>query len=412
MSVTHVVGAGIAGLAAAVRLTKAGRKVVLHEAANQAGGRCRSFHDAKLDRIVDNGTHLILGANPALFEFLKAVGGSLQECAPAAFPFFDRQDCKGWTIKPSKGALPWWVLNPSARLPGTNALDYLGGLRLMTAGPDATVAQAVRTGEMLDRLWGPLCEAILNSSPQEGQARLLGEVLKRTLLKGEAACRPYLAPLGLTAALIDPAVAWLRAQGCEIRFNHRLTAIDSGALVFDDGERARYYKDVPAILAVAPWVASDLLPALPRFETRPIVCAHFLLPKPEEKLPGGRAYLGIVRGLGQWWSLRGDVLSVTVSAATDLASLPGEDIAAKLWAECALMLGQAPDLPPYRVMKEQRATLAHTPATERLRPGPFDGPPGLILAGDWTATGLPCTLEGAALSGQRAVHRDFLSSPC
>ncbi|CAA6605632.1 conserved hypothetical protein [Rhodospirillaceae bacterium LM-1] len=409
MTVTHVVGAGIAGLAAAVHLTKAGRKVALHEAANQAGGRCRSFLDAKLDRQIDNGTHLILGANPSLFALLNAVGGRLVAQAPAAFPFFDRQACKGWTIKPSKGAIPWWVLNPGARLPDTSALDYIGGWRLMKAQADESVAQAVGNGEMLERLWGPLCEAILNTSPEQGQARLLGEVLKRSLLKGEAACRPYTAPEGLSAAMIDPALDWLQRQGAEIRFNHRLSGIDKGELIFDDGERIGISQMSPAILAVSPWIAADLLPALPRFETRPIVCAHFLLPKPEEKLPGGRNYLGIVRGLGQWWSLRGDVLSVTVSAATGLAMETAPEIAAKLWAECALMLGLPKEPPAYRVMKEQRATIAHTPDAERLRPDVADGPPGLFLAGDWTNTGLPCTLEGAAFSGQRAAQHILLS---
>jgi squalene-associated FAD-dependent desaturase len=404
MSTVHVVGAGIAGLAAAVRLVQAGRQVVLHEAANQAGGRCRSFQDAKLGRVIDNGTHLILGANPALFALVNATGGKLMEHAPAAFPFFDRKACKGWTIKPSRGVVPWWVFNPKTRLPGTSAFDYLGGFKLANATPEKTVAEAVGVGDMLDRLWGPLCEAILNTAPREGQARLLGEVLKRTLLKGEAACRPYTAPEGLSTAMIDPALAWLKASGAEIRLNHRLTALEGNALIFEDGERIAVSPESPAILAVSPWMAADLIPALPRFEARPIVNAHFLLPQPLESLPGKRCYLGIVRGLGQWWSLRGDVLSVTVSAATDLAKESTEEIAARIWAECALMLGLAKDVPPNRIMKEQRATIAHTPACEALRPACQEGPPGVLLAGDWTRTGLPCTLEGAAQSGQMAAQ--------
>lgn len=404
MKTVHVIGGGVAGLAACASLVDTGRRVVLHEAANHAGGRCRSFADAKLDRVIDNGTHLILGANPALFSFMGQTGGRLQEWAPAAFPFFDRKACKGWTIKPSKGAIPWWILNPSARLPGTSALDYLGGFKLLRAGPDATVAEAVGAGDMQERLWGPLCEAILNAAPGEGQARLLGEVLKRTLLKGEAACRPYTAPEGLSQALIDPATTWLARQGVDIRLNHRLTAIEDGRLLFDDGERIKAAQDAPAILALSAWTANSLLPELPSLESRPIVCAHFRLPERMEKLPGGRPYLGVVRGLGQWWSLRGDVLSVTVSTATGLAQLPGEEIAAKLWSECALMLGLSTETPPWRVMKEQRATILHRPANEGLRPNHLRfADRGLILAGDWTATGLPCTLEGAAQSGRTAA---------
>lgn len=405
MSETHVIGAGIAGLAAAAELVAAGRKVVLHEAAGHAGGRCRSFEDAKLSRVIDNGTHLILGANPALFSFMKRTGGNLQEHAPAAFPFFDRKACKGWTIKPSRGAIPWWVFNPSSRIPETSALDYLGGLRLLRAHPAQTVAQAVGQGDMLDRLWGPLCEAILNASPEQGQARLLGEVLKRTLLKGEEACRPYTAPNGLSASLVDPAISWLRTQGADIRLGHRLTAIQDNVLAFDDGGRVAISTQAPAILALSAWAAKDLFPGLPDLQSRPIVCAHFKLPSLLDKLPGGRSYLGIVRGRGQWWSLRDDVLSVTVSAAPNLASKPGAEIAAHLWQECALMLGLPNALPEARVMKEQRATILHSPDTEALRPAPnLMRRDGLILAGDWTSTGLPCTLEGAALSGIRAAQ--------
>lgn len=409
MTAMHVVGAGIAGLTSAVALTQAGRKVVLHEAANHAGGRCRSFFDTKLERSIDNGTHLILGANPALFRFLTTVGGSLNECAPAAFPFFDMKERLGWMLKPSRGRIPWWVLDKTKRLPGSKVRDYLAGWRMIKAEPETTVAEATGTGDLFERLWRPLCDAVLNTAPEEGQARLLGNVLKQTLLKGEAACRPYTAPDGLSAALVDPALAWLEKNGASIRFGHRLTAIDGNRLVFEDGERIAFSKEAPAILALPPWIACDLLPGLPRFETRPIVNAHFLLPGILRALPGGRSYLGIVRGLGQWWSLRADLLSVTVSAATDLAQKPAEEIACLLWEECGPMLGLDSAPPPWRVLKEQRATIAHTPQAEGLRPHPADGPPGLILAGDWTATSLPCTLEGAALSGQRVVELALIS---
>jgi squalene-associated FAD-dependent desaturase len=410
MTPVHVIGAGIAGLAGAVRLTEAGRKVVLHEAAHHAGGRCRSFFDPRLERLIDNGTHLILSANPALFAFIEKVGGALQETEPASFPFHDATSGENWTIAPDPGPIPWWLFDPKRRVPKTGPLDYLSALRLVLAGSDKTVAQVVGDGPLLDRLWRPLCDAILNTAPEEGQARLLGEVLKRTLLKGEAACRAFTAPEGLSAALIDPALAWLKANGADIRLGHRLTAIEDKALVFDEDERISYSKQAPVLLALPSWTLSDLLPTMPRLEARPIVNAHFVLPHTPLALPGGQSYLGLVRGLGQWWSLRSDVLSVTVSAATKLAQEPAEAIAARIWAECALILGQSSELPPWRVMKEQRATLAHTPATEALRPMPLSGAPeGLILAGDWTATGLPCTLEGAAQSGQTAAR--LISSP-
>jgi squalene-associated FAD-dependent desaturase len=404
VTVAHIVGAGLAGLAAAVRLAGTGRRVVLHEAAGHAGGRCRSFLDPRLERVIDNGTHLILGANPSLFAYLKRIGGRLEESAPAAFPFADLATGESWSVRPNSGPIPWWVFCKSRRVGGTGPLDYLAGRKLLGAPPDITVAQAVGEGPLMARLWRPLSEAVLNTAPEEGQARLLGEVVARTLLKGEAASRPYLAPDGLSAALIDPALAYLKSRQVEIRLRSRLTAIDNRRLTFEGGDEALGRED-RVILALPAWVACELLPELPSLPARAIVNAHFRLDEPPACLPGGRPYLGGVGGVSQWLSLRGDVLSVTVSAADRLAEKPAPEIAALIWAECAKLLRQPEALPGFwRVHKEKRATLAHTPATERLRPGARSVHPGLFLAGDWTATGLPCTLEGAIQSGFKAAE--------
>ena len=90
MPKTHIVGAGMAGLAAAVKLSEAGHLVTLYEAANHAGGRCRSFHDSALDCVIDNGNHLLLGGNPCVFDYLETIGASsLVTPAPDRFTFID-----------------------------------------------------------------------------------------------------------------------------------------------------------------------------------------------------------------------------------------------------------------------------------------------------------------------------------
>ena len=179
MATVHVIGAGMAGLSCAVELVKARQRVVLWEAAAHAGGRCRSFHDATLDRTIDNGNHLILGANPAVFAYLETIGArdDLVGQERAAFPFVDLRSGERWTVRPNAGPVPWWIMAPGRRVPGSRARHYLAGLALARSRDGDTAAERLRgTGPLLERLWEPLTVAVLNASVEEASARLLWPV--------------------------------------------------------------------------------------------------------------------------------------------------------------------------------------------------------------------------------------------
>ena len=111
----HVVGAGLAGLAAAVRLAHAGVAVALYEAAPQAGGRCRSYHDPALGITIDNGNHLLLSANKAALGYVRTIGGqaALTVAPECAFPFDDLATGARWTLRPGRGRLPFWIFYAS-----------------------------------------------------------------------------------------------------------------------------------------------------------------------------------------------------------------------------------------------------------------------------------------------------------
>ncbi len=404
----HVIGAGLAGLAAAIRLSEAGEAVVVHEAAGQAGGRCRSYHDPALDMEIDNGNHLLLSGNHAALGYLRTIGAADRLVGPAHadFPFADLASGERWTLRISDGRLPWWVFDSERRVPGTRARDYLGYARLLWPPRDAAVGDVVAcSGPLYDRLLGPLLLAALNTAPPEGSAALAGAVLRETIGAGGRACRPLVARDGLGAAFIAPALDYLGAHGVTVGFGRRLRSLElTGhkvvALGFD--ESARLQPDDRVILAVPPVVAAALVPDLPApSQFRAIVNAHFRVAPP----PGTAPICGVVNGTVEWIFAFPDRLSVTISGADRLVDTPRDALARTIWREVASVtqIGDTETLPPWQIVRERRATFAALPAEERKRPGARTAWSNLWLAGDWTATGLPATIEGAIRSGERAA---------
>ena len=404
----HIVGAGLAGLAAAVRLDAAGADVVLHEATDHAGGRCRSYFDATLSMTIDNGNHLLLSGNRETLAYLESIGSQdrLKGPGEAAFDFADLANDARWRLRLNDGRLPWWIFAAARRVPGSRPADYLAALRLLRAPEDARIGDVLdRASPLYARLWRPILLAALNTEPEKASAALAAAVMRETLLAGGRACRPLVAAGGLSGALVDPALARLRRAGRDVRFGRRLRAIELGpvqalALEFG-GERLALGPQDRVILAVPPWVATSLLPELaaPQ-EFRAIVNAHYRV-DPSADLP---RILAVVNGQVEWLFAFEGRLSVTISGADRLMDTDREVLARQLWIEVARLAGLPEALPAWQIVKEKRATFAATPEQERLRPGTRSRWRNLLLAGDWTATGLPATIEGAIRSGFRAAE--------
>ena len=171
----HVIGAGVAGLSAAVRLAEAGVKTVVHEAAAAAGGRCKSFFDPAIEAQIDNGNHLILSGNKAALDYLRLIGSSERMSGPgvALFDFADLRTGERWRLRPNDGRAPWWLLDRKRRTPGTSLQEYFAPLPLFWSPDGATVERAMRCeGPLYERLWRPLLLAGLNTEPKESSALL------------------------------------------------------------------------------------------------------------------------------------------------------------------------------------------------------------------------------------------------
>nr|WP_283162701.1 hydroxysqualene dehydroxylase HpnE [Parasaccharibacter sp. TMW 2.1884] len=419
VSHVHVIGGGLAGLSAAVELAPQAQ-VTVYEAGPACGGRARSFHDRALDTVIDNGNHLLLSANPATFRYLDRLGArdTLQGPGAPVFPWHDLEAGLSWTLRLSPGRLPFWLLRRGSRVPGMRLGEVRALFRLMKAGDQASVADCLLPGQFARRLLEPLAVSGLNTGIDRGSARLLGNIVRRTLAKGGQACCPWMAARGLSESFVTPALHYLEQFHAQV-----LTGTRVSALAFEDGSGrvsaletssgpVRLGAEDAVILAVPSPVAVGLLPGLEgpdEFES--IANAHYRLQQPLRPRSALKqtGFLGLVGGVAEWVFLHDEVLSVTVSAANRYADWRQDEMLAHIWAELHQALDplvETPlpqDMPAARLIREKRATFAATPEQDKKRPGAKTAHPNLALAGDWTDTGLPSTIEGAIQSGLVAV---------
>lgn len=408
----HIIGAGISGLSAAVRLSNAGFAVNVHEATQQAGGRCRSYYDAATDLVIDNGNHLMLSGNHHARAYARAIGSEAGLVGPerARFDFMDMASGERWTLDLGDGRIPTWLFDATRRVPGTGVGDYLKLAPLIWAGTNARVGDTVACdGALYRRLVHPLLLAALNVDPPDGSAGLAGAIVRETLLAGGQACRPLIAREGLSAVLVDPALTLLRSRGATIRFGHELRKVQSAdgavtALEFGEDSATVAPGDV-IVLAVPPRAAASILPGVTGpTKFRAIVNAHFRHDPPADQ----PALMGVIGGLVEWLFAFPQRLSVTISDADRLVNAPREELARDIWRDVCKTARLGADvaegpLPPWQIVRERRATFEATPEQHRLRPGTRTEWTNLFLAGDWTDTGLPATIEGSVRSGDRAA---------
>jgi phytoene dehydrogenase-like protein len=398
----HVVGAGISGLAAAVLAARAGWRPVVHEAAPQPGGRCRTVQRGELCH--DNGTHVLLSANRATLRLLAAVGAAERwvEPEPEGLPVVDLESGRLDRV----GLSPWSWVRPSCRPAGLAPRDLLRLARIVTLPGHRSVAAAAGDAPGLARLLDLMAVAVLNTPGAVASATLLARVLRRMAMPGST--RLLVARAGLGPDLVQPLADEAMRRGV-IRFGRRLRTIEQAdgqalALRFSN-DTVRLAADDRVVLALPPAAAASVLPGLPvptRFA--PIVNLHF------PHAGGGPVrFAGITGGLGQWLLVRPGMASVTISAGFDWVDLPGEALAARVWPEVAataarLGIGLHSAGPKAAfVVKEHFATPFQDEARARA-PRPDRAPlRNLALAGDWT-TGLPATIEAAVASAGQAVR--------
>ena len=403
----HIAGAGLAGLAAAVSSARAGHEVVIHEAAKLAGGRCRSFYDSTMGRVIDNGTHVVLGSNSMTLKFLSEIGAgeAMTPAVSIGLPFINLENGATWSMDIAGRGIYALIKT----VPDIKTLVCLmrAGLCALVR-PEVTVAKAYGgLGEFYERLIVPLCTAIMNCTPEEAPASLFARLIAVLSVGGRGALRPFIARTNLAESFIIPALDTIEEYGGEIRFCDPLTRIKTSDRVlrmanFRSGEVPIRRSDA-LIIALPPWALDSVLPHStprpPSHRTRAIVCTHFDLGRPLATA-GGMRLTGCINAMAQWFAVTGSIISVTVSSAEKWMSYEADDIAAMLWRDVSTAFALQPTPPPpNRVIKERRATVEIAG-----RFGPRCAISQLLFAGGWTSALYHDTIEAAVTSGINAAR--------
>lgn len=411
-----VIGGGWAGMAAASKLAAEGVGVDVYEAARVLGGRARRV---EIDGVpLDNGLHLLLGAYTETLASLARVGASAAAFLRTPLRL---ETVDGFRLACPKVPAPWHLLAALLGARGIGWSDRLAAARLMQAakrtgyrcaGPTSVAAllDAHRQPPRLrEALWNPLCVAALNTPPEAADAQVFLHVLRDGLAGAREASDLVFPAVDLSAMFPEPAADFVIARGGRVYTGEAVSAIHAeGPFTVSTSRRTGSYSQV--ICAVDPARLAPLLQALPALSgvaTRVDAMRH--APIVSVYLDYGvdvnlRApMLGLGDGPGEWVFDRQQLcgqrgwVGVVISASDRWTGTPQEVLTGQVEAQLATQVGVPPAARRTRVIVEKRATFLCTPGLDR--PAQRTAIPGFHLAGDYTASDYPATLEAAVRSG-------------
>ena len=438
-----VIGAGFAGLSAAVRLTRDGARVLVLEARARLGGRATAFRDRDTGEIVDNGQHVLLGCYTETFAFLREVGAldHVRVQPQLAVTMIDRAGQRSRLVCPTlpaplhllAGVLEWDALDWRDKLaalrmatPLAVARRQLKGGRDIAASPGETVdAWLVRNGQtdrLREMLWHPLALAALNQPPDVAAAPPFARVLAEMFGSDPGAASLVLPTRPLDLMYAEPARTYIEARGGSV-----LAGAPARVLIDRGGVEAVYAAGEPktaaAIISAVPWFAladlfegtppelSEILARAGAMTASPIVTVNLWFDRPV--LAGNEdPFVGLPGRAMQWVFDKREVfgdsashLSLVSSGASPLVGQANEQLIAAAHQELleAIPGMRAARLMRATVIREPKATFSLAPGQPR-RPDARTPVRGLFLAGDWLETGLPATIESAVRSGHQAAR--------
>jgi squalene-associated FAD-dependent desaturase len=437
-----VIGAGVAGLSAAVRLAREGLRVLVVEARSRLGGRATSFRDRETGERVDNGQHILLGCYRDTLAFLRDIGaeGHVAFQRQLAVTMIDRDgrmsrlDCSGLPapLHLVAGVFDWSALSWADRLgilrmggPIRTARQQIaGGTGRIAASPGETVTQwLVRNGQTdraREMLWNPLALAALNQQPDAAAAPTFARVLGEMFTADTRDAAIVLPTRPLDELYAEPARRFIEARGGAVVTGLAQVVVKGGRVDHVACGAGAWATD--HVIAAVPWFAlpglfqgdmsplETLLHAAAATSASPILTVHIWFDRPVLDQP----FIGLPGRAMQWVFDQQVVVTGTddgpshltfvSSGAAALLPLQNDALIGLAQRELASALPSIDDarLVNATVVREPRATFSLAPG-QPVRPATTTEVKGLLLAGDWVDTGLPATIESAARSGHLAA---------
>jgi squalene-associated FAD-dependent desaturase len=440
-----IIGGGFAGLAAGVRLSERGVTVHLLERRNHLGGRAYSFIDSKSGDVVDNGQHLFMGCYHHTIAFLKKIGrlDRLKFQDRPRVDFLDREGFASFDCPPLPA--PLHVLAGLLRMKGIGLGDKLRAFNLGRAigGNGKLSSGALTVDQWLDKLgqsarikqrfWNPMVVATLNQSPEIASARMLQVVLQQAFGGSAKDSSIGISRVGLSDLYTDGARDFILERRGIVQTGAQVRSliIESGVVVAVELRDGQLIEGDSFISAIPPEALFSILPnelqnnefaSLMQLGSSPIVSINLWF----DRSIIDREFVGLLGTRSQWIfnkdlilnerqagmsGLRGpgkesNQVAVIISAARDFVDWVKNDLVEMAVSELHDLLPASRDAALLHsvIVKEREATLSHSVESDSLRPGPRTSIRNLILAGDWTDTGLPATIESAVMSGDVAAE--------
>ncbi len=414
-----ILGAGLSGLSAGIYLSEAGVDVTILDSSIISGGRSRSFFHKRLNCEIDNGQHLIMGCYSNTLDYISKIKSTeeLQIFKTIDFTFVNKKGEKSRFKVPQK----FYPLNVFYALFKFNLLSLTEKIQILKLFLKIKfklkVSRNLTTKDWLhsenqsensiNSFWKVLNDSILNTNIEESLAEVFLLTLKEIFLKGQKKIQTILPRTNLDKLLIKPAISFLLKNNTEINLGEKADEI-----VIENNKiikvitKKNIYQDFDYIISAVPFTnLKKLLPEISKneFKYNSIVTVYIWL----KQNPFKEKFIALLNANFHWLFNHNDYITVLKSDANDISILDKNKIMEICISELEEFFSEFDKkyIEKFEVIKERKATFAVTPNSKKIRNNINISFDNLFIAGDWTNTGLPGTIEGAILSGKISALR-------